>query len=92
MPRLSFDPAYKKAYRKFTKHNNKRVETIDEVLRRFAKDVNHPSLHLEKLSGGKTWTIRIDRGNRLFFVWSDTGDTAIFFYVGSHDAYRITKK
>lgn len=55
---------------------------------RFTKNPQHPSLRLEKLQGSKVWSIRVDRGNRLFFIWSDTDDTAIFFLVGPHDAYR----
>ena len=88
MPTLAFDTRYTKPYRAFTKRNTRRVQTIDQVLRLFSQNPQHPSLHLEKLRGSTIWTIRIDQRNRLFFVWSDTGDTAIFFLVGPHDAYR----
>jgi len=88
MPTLDFDRRYAKSYRAFTKRNAQRIQAIDQVLRLFSQNPQHPSLHLEKLSGSTIWTIRVDRGNRLFFIWSDTGDTAIFFLVGPHDMYR----
>ena len=91
MPKIRLRPSFSRQLRKFTKKNNDRKEAVKEALRRFHLDPDYPSLHLEKLSGTDTWTIRIDSGNRLFFVWSDEGDTAIFFYVGSHNAYRTVK-
>jgi len=91
MLRIRLRPSFDRQLRKFTKKNNDRSRSVKEALRRFQIDPTHPSLHVEKLSGSDTWTIRIDSGNRLFFVWSDEGDTAIFFYVGPHDSYRTVK-
>ena len=88
MPSLAFESRYSSAYRTFTKRNKQRAWAIDEALRLFVRNPNHPSLHLEKLRSSEVWTIRIDQGNRLFFIWSNSGDTAIFFFVGPHDAYR----
>ena len=91
MPTNYFLPSYERAFRKFVKREFILKQKVKEKLVLFAENPQHPSLHLEKLSGSDIWTIRIDQGNRLFFVWSDTGDTAIFFLVGSHDAYRRVK-
>ncbi|OGG29537.1 hypothetical protein A3A63_03815 [Candidatus Gottesmanbacteria bacterium RIFCSPLOWO2_01_FULL_46_9] len=91
MPYIRLRPSFTRQLRKFTKKNIDKKEAVKEALRRFSLDPDYPSLHLEKLSGQKMWTMRIDSSNRLFFVWSDEGDAAIFFYVGSHDAYRIAK-
>lgn len=91
MPKIRLHPSFQGKLHKFTKRNKERSHAVKEALRRFQNDPTHPSLHVEKLSGSETWTIRIDSGNRLFFVWSDEGDAAIFFYVGSHDAYRTVK-
>lgn len=93
MPLVKFYPAFTKSHKKFTKRRNEYEVKIKDILARFAKNPRHPSLHLEKLSGSNIWTIRIDLANRLFFQWDDSGDTAIFFYVGRHDSYKtITKK
>lgn len=91
MPQFRFEATYIVAYTKFTRRSQSRTIAIDESLRKFAKTPTHPSLHLEKLSGTDIWTIRIDKGNRMFFIWSSSGDTAIFFYVGPHDSYRKMK-
>lgn len=92
MPTIRLVDSYSRSARKFTKNNLKRAATVKKALRLFQGNPKHPSLHIEKLSGRKIWTIRIDRGNRLFFTWSDKKDTAIFFFVGPHDSYRIIKK
>lgn len=91
MPKIRLHPSFSGKLRKFTRRNKEKLRTVHDTLGRFQIDPHHPSLHLEKLSGSDTWTIRIDKGNRLFFVWSEEGDTAIIFYVGSHDAYRTVK-
>ena len=88
MPNIRLLPQFDAARKKFVKRNALLHTKIKHTLERFAADAVHPSLHLEKLSGSDIWTIRVDRGNRLFFVWSEAGDTAIFFLVGPHDAYR----
>jgi mRNA-degrading endonuclease RelE of RelBE toxin-antitoxin system len=88
MPNIRLLPIFQNKLRKFTKRNEKLSNAVKITLRKFQDNQNHPSLHLEKLSGSDIWTIRIDRGNRLFFTWSETKDTAIFFHVGPHDAYK----
>lgn len=92
MPTPNYTKRFHRSFKKLAKGNPTLKEKTNGILVRFAQNPNHPSLHLEKLSGTDTWTIRIDRGNRLFFVWSDTGDTAIFFFIGAHDAYRRVGK
>jgi len=91
MPKVSLTKQFYAARRKFTKRSKEKEIILRQTFAYFAENPNHPSLRLEKLSGQDTWTIRIDKGNRLFFVWSDEGDAAIFFYVGPHDSYRTVK-
>lgn len=62
---------------------NKTIKTITL----FVKNPKHPSLKLEKLKGSSSWTIRIDKGNRIFLTWIDK-TTALFIDIGSHDKYR----
>ena len=88
MPFVRLIPRFESARKKFVKHNSRLSQQVQNALIRFVKNPKHPSLRLEKLQGSNIWTIRVDRGNRLFFTWSDSGDTAIFFLVGPHDAYR----
>ena len=92
MPKLHFLPRFDNAYRKFTKRDKKRVQSIDKALKLFASNPKHPSLNLEKLSSADIWTIRINRSSRLFFTWAKDDNIAIFFFVGPHDSYRIVKK
>jgi plasmid maintenance system killer protein len=92
MPKIHLLSRFSKAYIKFAKDDKKRVAVVDKAFKLFEKDLEHPSLNLEKLRGSKTWTIRVDRGNRLFFEWSEKGDIAIFFFIGPHDSYRTFKK
>ena len=61
---------YEKARDKFVKNNTKRGKALIKTLDQFSQDPTHPSLNLEKLRGSKIWTIRIDRGNRIFFLGS----------------------
>lgn len=91
MPKISLTTRFLKARKKLTKGNSALEVRMEKTLLIFIKNPQHPSLHLEKLIGTNIWTIRIDRGNRLFFVWSVNLDTAIFFHVGHHDDYRMMK-
>ena len=68
---------------RYQKERNKFIKTINK----FVHNPIHPSLHLEKLGGTKLWTIRIDRGNRIFFTWVDE-KKALLIDIGKHDKYR----
>lgn len=88
MPKIHYDPAYPKRHKHFVKGVPKLKQKVAKCILLFETNPQHPSLHLEKLSDTEIWTIRIDRGNRLFFIRNDKGDAAIFFNVGKHDLYR----
>ncbi|MEK7573815.1 MAG: plasmid stabilization protein [Patescibacteria group bacterium] len=62
---------------------NKTIKTLSIL----AKNPKHPSLKLEKLKGSRVWTIRIDKGNRIFLFWVDLR-TALLIDIGKHDKYR----
>lgn len=72
---------------KFVKNNPKRANALIKTLDKFVHNPNHPSLNLEKLKGSRIWTIRIDKGNRIFFSWINES-TALFIDIGKHDKYR----
>lgn len=78
---------YYRSLKRFVKYNSINASNIKKALELFKKNPTHPSLHLEKLGGTKLWTIRIDRGNRIFFVWLDES-TVILIDVDKHDKYR----
>lgn len=79
---------YQRALRKFVKANPKRVEKTYKALKRFIDNPKHPSLNTEKLHGTELCTIRIDRANRIYFVWIDK-KTALLIDIGEHDKYRL---
>ncbi len=88
MAKVILTTQFQKARRKFTKKSELREDKIERTLLLFMDNPRHPSLHLEKLAHNQICSIRLDRGNRLFFFWSKLPDTAIFFFVGPHDSYR----
>lgn len=91
MPTVTLTEQFYRARKTFTKRSRQKEDQLRQAFAYFSKNPKHPSLYLEKLSGQEMWTIRVDKGNRLFFIWSNEGDTAIFFYIGSHDAYKKLK-
>lgn len=78
---------YQRARNKFVLNNEKRGIALIKALDLFIHNPTNPSLNLEKLSGSKIWTIRIDKGNRIFFGWINN-NTALFLDIGKHDKYR----
>lgn len=78
---------YERERNKFIKNNIKNANVLIKTLKKFVKNPIHPSLNLEKLKGTRIWTIRIDRGNRIFFSWINK-TIALFIDIGKHDKYR----
>ena len=79
--------SYEKARDKFIRNNIRRGLALIKTLNQFSRDPTYPSLNLEKLKGSKIWTIRIDRGNRIFFYFINES-TALFIDIGKHDKYK----
>lgn len=66
----------------------KKAERQTEI---FKKNLNHPSLHTEKLEpkGQQVWSFRIDRNYRIIFRFTN-GQSALFLTVGTHDwVYKL---
>jgi len=87
MIKILYSPKYLSQRKKFLKNNAKLLDKTIKNISIFARNPQHPGLNLEKLSGTRVWTIRIDRGNRIFFSWIDK-TTALFIDIGEHDKYR----
>lgn len=87
MIKIQYSTSYLSSRAKFLKNNlvllNKTIKSISL----FVRNPRHPSLKLEKLKGTHIWTIRIDKGNRIFFSWINKS-TALFIDIGKHDKYR----
>ncbi len=84
---IRLSASYYRALKGFVKNNKINAENIKKALRLLKENPSHPSLNLEKLKGSQIWTIRIDKGNRIFFSWIDK-TTALFLDIGKHDKYR----
>lgn len=84
---LSKTKRYQAARDIFIKNNLQRGNLLIKILSLFVQNPLHPSLNLEKLKGTKIWTIRIDKGNRIFFMWVDK-QTVLLIDIGPHDKYR----
>ena len=84
---IKLSASYYRALKSFVKNNKRNAENIKKTLKILKENPHHPSLNLEKLSGSKIWTVRIDKSNRIFFFWVD-GKTALLIDIGKHDRYR----
>lgn len=87
MPNIQYSPRYLSSRKKFLRNNLELLAKTSKAVVLFSKNPKHPSLNLEKLKGSKIWTIRVDKGNRIFFYWIDQS-TALFIDIGKHDKYK----
>lgn len=87
MIKIQYSPKYLSERKKFLKNNSKLLNKTIKAIDTFARNPKHPGLNLEKLSGTKVWTIRIDKSHRVFFSWVDE-KTALLIDIGKHDKYR----
>lgn len=87
MIKIEYSSKYVSLRGKFVKNNLILLNKTIKAITLFVKDPQHPSLNIEKLKGSRIWTIRIDKGNRIFFSWIDES-TALFIDIGKHDKYR----
>ena len=84
---ITLSASYYRALKNFVKNNKRNAQNIKKALTLFKENQRHPSLSLEKLKGSRIWTIRIDKGNRIFFSWINK-TTVLFLDIGKHDKYR----
>ena len=84
---IKLSASYYRALKSFVKNNKRNAENIKKALKLLRESPHHPSLNLEKLKGSQIWTIRIDKGNRIFFFHVDS-KIALLIDIGKHDKYR----
>lgn len=87
MIKIIFSPHFLRSRKKFLKNNLELAIKVTEAIEKFVNNPFHPGLNLEKLINLDIWTIRIDRGNRIFLHWLNSS-TALFIDIGKHDKYR----
>lgn len=87
MIKIQYSSKYLSSRKKFLSNNLDLLSKTIKAISLFVKNPRHPSLNLEKLKGSHIWTIRIDRGSRIFLFWVDA-KTALFIDIGQHDKYR----
>lgn len=87
MIKIEFTKKFRREHQKFIANNQIIAQQVSSTLRTFLSNPKYPGLHVEKLKGVKIWTIRIDKGNRIFFSWIDQS-TALLIDIGPHDKYR----
>ena len=87
MVQLQYFSKYLSSRAKFLKNNPNLFGKTTKAIFLFVDNPKHPSLNLEKLKGSSYWTIRIDKGNRIFFIWINK-TTALFIDIGKHDMYK----
>lgn len=72
------------------------AEAVRQSLKRFIDRSAEHSLRPEKKSGlGGIWAIRVNSGDRLFYVQetrSDGQTVSVFFHYGPHDDYRVIER
>jgi len=85
--KLRHSSRYLSSRKKFLKNNPELVEKTIKAIRLFVRNPQHPGINLEKLKDSTVWTIRIDKGNRIFFLWNGKS-SVLFIDIGKHDKYR----
>lgn len=87
MTTIHYSSNYLSQRKKYLRNNSRLAETVIAKIKLFVQNPRHPSLNSEKLKGSNVWTIRISRGDRIFFYWT-TNSEALFIDIGPHDKYR----
>lgn len=87
MIKLAYSERFLENRKKFVKGNRKAFDTLAKSLRLLQEDPQHPGLHFEKLKNSHIYSVRIDRGNRIFFLWAHV-NTVLLIDLGPHDKYR----
>ncbi len=87
MIEIRISTRFRESHKKFIKNNRNNTKSTSTTLGRLALDPQYPSLHLEKLKNSNYWTVRVDRSNRIFFIWIDK-NTVLLVDIGPHDKYR----
>jgi mRNA-degrading endonuclease YafQ of YafQ-DinJ toxin-antitoxin module len=78
-----FTPGFDRSLRKIVRKNPKLKERVREQIKRLARNPNHPSLKLHKLSGQKNWSVSVTTDIRIIFTIEER--TILCVKIGTHD-------
>ena len=85
--KIEYSSKFIEERKKFVKNNRVRFADYSKAVGNFIKNPHHPGLNLEKLKNSSFWTIRLNKADRIFFIW--TSKTSVLFLdIGKHDKYR----
>lgn len=87
MVQIKLTKSFNKLHLKYTKHNKSKTLAVEKALTLFVNNPSHPSLNVEKLTHTNTWSMRLNRSDRIFFTWINN-ETALLLEIGPHDMYR----
>ena len=87
MIKIQITSHFERSRKKYVKKNILRAEKILSTLNTFRHDPLHRGLNIEKLVNSNIYSLRLDRGDRIFFTWINK-DTALLLDIGKHDKYK----
>lgn len=87
MRKIYTNSHFDRELKRYIKKDNKNQSLIKLVLIRLLHNFKHPSLNTEKLKGKGLYTVRITKGDRLWFKVLDD-DSILLLDIGKHDKYR----
>lgn len=87
MIKIIRSPHLNRNLKKYVKKNTDRAEAVLSALNTFRHNPNNPGLNTEKLVNSEIWSMRINRGDRIFLVWIDK-KTVLLVDIGPHDKYK----
>ncbi len=85
---ISTTPKYTRAVTKYFKNDKKRKVEIARALKLFISNPAHPGLNTELLKNSEFWTMRVNKSDRIFFLWIEKNKHALLWDIGAHDKYR----
>lgn len=91
MSKLAWGTSFRRAFKRYTRHNQARQRRVLETLDELASDPFHPTLKTHKLSGELKglWACSVEYDCRIVFAFEpdpDTGeDLIVLIDLGTHD-------
>jgi len=81
--RIRYTKEFQLEYSKIIKRNLGLRSKIRKQITRMQVQINHPSLRLHKLSGGKYWSVSVDKSIRILVVIE--GEIVYAYHIGKHE-------
>lgn len=85
---ISTTSRYTRTVAKYVKNDRKRRNEVARALKLFIKNPTHPGLNTELLKNSEFWTMRVNKSDRIFFLWIENKKHALLWDIGVHDKYK----